>query len=144
MKLRLETSLEYNETEVYIQCQKVDNKIQKIIDIVNDDTKRMTVKKEGVSEMIKIQDIYYFESVDERSYVYAETEVYSTEKKLYEIEELLKESSFVRISKSCILNIDHLDGVKMLRNGKLEAQLSNGERLIINRHYVPSFKQKLS
>ena len=70
-------------------------------------------------------------------------EVFSSDKKLYELEEQFKDSSFVRISKACILNIDHLDSVKVLINGRLEARLLNGEKLIINRHYVSAFKKKL-
>ena len=69
--------------------------------------------------------------------------MYSSELKLYEIEELLMNTSFVRISKSCILNTDVLDKVKISLNGKMEATLQNGEKVLITRHYVPAFKKKL-
>lgn len=62
--------------------------------------------------------------------------------KLFELEETLTNSSFVRISKSCILNIDFIEKVKPMLNGKYEVLLINGEKLIINRHYVPIFKKK--
>ena len=74
--------------------------------------------------------------------MYTEKTVYRCKEKLYELEELLENSSFVRISKSCILNIDYLESVKAVFNGKLEALLSNGEKVIINRHYVSAFKKK--
>ena len=62
--------------------------------------------------------------------------------KLFEFEEALINSSFVRISKSCILNIHFIEKVKPTLNGKYEVLLINGEKLIINRHYVPDFKKK--
>lgn len=49
----------------------------------------------------------------------------------------------MRISKSCILNIDFIEKVKPMLNGKYEVLLINGEKLIINRHYVPDFKKNL-
>ena len=117
--------------------------LQKIIDIVQNDEKQLTVKKDDFSRVIKASDIYYFESVDEKSFVYCKSEVYSSELRLYEIEELLSNTSFVRISKSCILNTDVLDKVRISLNAKMEATLQNGERVLITRHYVPAFKKKL-
>ncbi len=143
MKLRLERSSEYTETEIDIRCSTIDEKLQKIIDIAQNDEKHITVKKDGFSSRIRAEDIYYFESVEEKSFVYCKDEVYSSELKLYELEELFNNTSFVRISKSCILNTDVLDRVKISLNGKMEATLQNNEKVIINRHYVPAFKKKL-
>ena len=143
MKLKLDCSPEYKEAEVSIKCSAVDDRLQKIIDIVQNDEKQLTVKKDDFSRVIKASDIYYFESVDEKSFVYCKSEVYSSELRLYEIEELLSNTSFVRISKSCILNTDVLDKVRISLNGKMEATLQNGERVLITRHYVPAFKKKL-
>ena len=143
MKLRLDCSPEHNETEVSIKCRTVDEKVQKIIDIVQNDEKQIIVKKDGYSSILRAADIYYFESVDEKSFVYCKSDVYSSELKLYEIEELLMNTSFVRISKSCILNTDVLDKVKISLNGKMEALLQNGEKVLITRHYVPAFKKIL-
>lgn len=142
MKLKIEQAAEYKETEVEIRCRNIDEQIQQIIDIANRSTKTITVKADGASKIIKTQNIYYFESVDEKSFAYCKDDVYSSDMKLYEIEELLTDTSFVRISKACILNIDVLDSVRVLMNGKMEALLLNGEKLIINRHYVPAFKKK--
>ena len=40
------------------------------------------------------------------------------------------------------LNIEKLQSLKPLINGKLEANLKNNEKILINRHYVPEFKKK--
>ena len=85
---------------------------------------------------------YYIESVEEKTFVYLEKEVYESNLKLYELEEQLKNTSYIRVSKSIILNIEKLQSVKPLINGKLEANLKNNEKILINRHYVPGFKKK--
>ena len=75
--------------------------------------------------------------------------MYESNLKLYELEEQLKNTSYIRVSKSIILNIEKLQSVKPLINGKLEANLKNNEKILINnekilinRHYVPEFKKK--
>ena len=57
-------------------------------------------------------------------------------------EELLKDTSFVRISKTTIVNIDYLKFVRPLLGGKMEITFINDESLVVNRHYLKSFKNK--
>lgn len=142
MKLTIEQAPHIQESEVHIRCAAVDRQIQQIIEIAGNELKTLPVRQDGTVRVLRPQQVYYIESVDEKCFVYGKKDVYSSDMKLYEMEERLKNTSFVRISKSCLLNIDWLDSVKVLMNGKMEALLQNGERLIINRHYVPAFKQK--
>lgn len=74
--------------------------------------------------------------------IYCKDKVYETNLRLYELEKQLDEQLFVRISKSIILNLNKLDSIRTLLNGRYEAVLINDERLIITRHYVSSFKEK--
>lgn len=142
MKLIIDISEKYTEAEATIRCSRIDGEVQKIIDLIQNIDKFLIVQKDGATEKIRFNNICYFESVDELTFVYTEKTVYRCKEKLYELEELLEDSSFVRVSKSCILNIDYLESVKAVFNGKLEALLSNGEKVIINRHYVSAFKKK--
>lgn len=142
LKLRIEQSDEYNEVEIIIKCNMIDKNLQKIIEHIQMSSFILTASKDGNTILLKADNVYYLESVDEKTFIYCENKVYSSAMKLYELEEILKKSSFVRISKSCILNINYLESVRNLFNGKMEALLSNGEKVIINRHYVPEFKKK--
>lgn len=63
--------------------------------------------------------------------------------KLYELEEELAGTKFTRINKDCITNLAKLVRVRGQINGRLLATLSNGEKLLINRSYVPEIKKKL-
>lgn len=142
MKLNIEIFKECQEIEVSIRCKEVDNQIKKAIDILKQRDMTFTVKKDDITKIIKVCDIYYFESVDNRTFAYTSNDVYLCQKKLYEIDKILLGTSFVRISKSCILNTDSIDAVRASLNGKLECTLSNNEKIMINRHYVPEFKKK--
>ena len=142
LKLTIDSSPEYIEAEICIRCCTIDKTIQDVIDLVQNKKTTLSVQQDGATRMIPINSVYYLESVDDKTFVYCKDNVFSCGLKLYEAEEMLADTSFVRISKACILNIDVLDSVKMMINGKMEAALDNGEKLIINRHYVPAYKKK--
>ena len=142
VKLTINKSPEYREAEISIKCCEIDKTLQSVIDLVQNKSGSLSVQQDGSVKTIPLSSVYYLESVDEKTFVYSKGEVFSTGMKLYEAEEMLSETSFVRISRSCILNTDILDSVKVMLNGKMEATLDNGEKLMINRHYVPGFKKK--
>ena len=75
--------------------------------------------------------------------IMCETAVYQSNYKLYEVENMLSHTCFVRVSKSTILNIETLKGVKTLANSKLEAMLSNGERVCVTRKYLKDIRETL-
>ncbi len=142
MKLVIEQNGNFQETEIIIRCFSINSELQKIIDAIKISSFTITAYKDGYLQKINHEDICYIESVDEKTFIYCENDVYDCKMKLFELEETLTNSSFVRISKSCILNIDFIEKVKPMLNGKYEVLLINGEKLIINRHYVPIFKKK--
>lgn len=142
MKINVIHDSSYEETEVIIKCAYVDDTLQKIINLLEAENFRLKGRLEDKTFVIPIKDVYYIESVDERTFIYCKSKVYETEQKLYQLEENMPKSDFVRISKSCILNIRKLNYVKPLLNGKMEANLTNGEVQIVNRHYLKGFKEK--
>lgn len=144
MKLIIEQSLEYSDVEITIKCGLIDKKLEKLIEQIRLYSFSITGKKDNASYSIKIENIFYFESIDDKTFIYCKDNIYECESKLYELEEYLSNTNFTRISKSCILNISKLKGVKAMINGKLEAKLTNDEKVIINRHYVKSVKEKLN
>lgn len=87
--------------------------------------------------------MFYIESVDKKTFVYGETEVYQTRLRLAELEAMLSHAGFVRVSKSVILNIEKLRGVKNLANSRLEAFLSNNERICVSRKYLKEIRAVL-
>lgn len=101
-------------------------------------------KKQNTEYIISASDIYYIESVDRQTFVYLEKDVLSTNKPLYQLLEDLKPAGFVQISRSCLLNINVLEKIRSLYNSRMEAYLSNGEKLLITRKYLSSIKNMLN
>ncbi|KMT22379.1 LytTR family DNA-binding domain-containing protein [Clostridium cylindrosporum] len=144
MKLIIDQSLENKELEITIKCNLIDPKLEKLISQIRLYFFSIVGRKDGESFPIQLEDVYYFESIDDKTFTYCEKTVYECDLKLYELENQLGDTSFIRISKSCILNTLKLKSVKALLNGKMEASLLNGEKQIINRHYVKAIKRKLN
>ncbi|WP_231637749.1 LytTR family DNA-binding domain-containing protein [Paenibacillus sp. FSL R5-0912] len=92
---------------------------------------------------IKLSDVYYFEAVDGKVFVYSENQVHEVKQKLYELEELCRDKNCFRASKSTILNIGKIASVHPSLSGRFTALLDNGERVVISRQYVPALKQRL-
>ena len=62
---------------------------------------------------------------------------------LYELEKMLSHAGFVRASKSVVLNVEKLTGIKTMVNSKLEAKLSNGESSMIELYLAHLYGQVL-
>ena len=143
MKLLIDQSPDNEEVEVTIKCGLIDPGLEKLIEQIRLYSFSVIAKRDGKTFQIRLGDVFYFESVDNRTFVYTEQEVYECGLKLYELESQVAKANFVRISKSCILNVMTLKNVRALLNGKMEAELENGEKVSVTRHYVETLKQKL-
>ena len=53
------------------------------------------------------------------------------------------DSRFLRSAKAMIVNIRKIRSVKSELNGRMRAELLNGEQIIISRGYVKELKEKL-
>ena len=145
MKITIETPLPGEEDEIIIKMTNLSDEVLKTVrrlkDGVGKDT--MAVYADENIVMIPLKDIFYFDAVDNRVFAYTKDKCYETKKKLFELEELLEGSSFIRISKNAIVNIKAIDHLSPEFNGRFVARLKNGEDIIISRGYVPDLKKKL-
>lgn len=143
MKINIEESAQYSEVEITIQCPHIDENLERLIAGIRLFNASISGKKDGSIYFLKPEDVLYFDTVDERVFIYTTEGVYETSLKLYELEERFSGTSILRVGKSLILNLLKIDHVSPLLNGRIEAVLINGEKVIISRQYVPGFKNKL-
>ena len=97
----------------------------------------------GQIAFLSPEDIYYFESVDKKNFIYTDTGVYETSLRLYEVEEILGDSEFFRATKSTVLNISKIKTISPRIGGRLDVVLDNGEKMMVSRQYVTILKEKL-
>lgn len=143
MEIKIIKVAEDKDERISIECHEVTSQVNAIVKFVKSLQKTITADLEGREHEIGVQDIYYVESVDNKTYLYTRNDVYSIHERLYEIEEALSEASFLRISKSVVVNLLKIKSIRPALNGRFSAVLINGEEVIISRKYVPALKEKL-
>lgn len=143
MKITIAEPADGEEDEIILRCRHIDEQLLRLIYTVKSGHDRITAQREGNFFQIAPKEIYYFEAVDSKVFLYLEKEFYETKLKLYELEERFHGSEFFRASKSCIINLAKVKSVSPAFNGRFEALMKNGERVIISRQYVPSLREKL-
>ena len=142
IKLTMDQSSAYEEEEIVVKYNEMSHTLDNLVNQIKLYSSSIVGKRGSSSYTILLSDIYYFESVENKTFIYVSDGEYEVVLKLYEIEEQLNKIGFIRISKFCILNLDRLTRVKGMLNGKFEAYLDNGEKVIITRHYAPEFKKR--
>lgn len=133
-----------NEPElVHIKCHNVTEQVRDIETYVKSMQGHLTGMMNGMQYEILTSEIYYIEAVDNKTYFYGKECVYEGKQRLYEYEEQLCEKQYLRVSKTCILNLMKVQAIKPALNGRFLAVLQNGEQIIISRKYAQDLKQKL-
>ncbi len=143
MKIVIEDIGPGEEEQIIIRCKSLDDTILKLISELKMGQKKLTGIKDGIITMIDSKNVYYFEGVDNKVFIYCKQSVYESKLKLYEIEENFDNTYFFRASKSVILNITKIKSISPAFSGRFEALLFNGEKVVISRQYVPEFKKRL-
>lgn len=118
------------------------DEIKDLIQYVNSRIKLLG-KNDSSQKIIVTQEIYYIEAIDKRTFAYLETEVFRIEHTLQVMEGIFGKFGIVRINKSTLVNIHHIERVKADINMRLCLTMENGEKLIVNRTYRKIFIQYL-
>lgn len=143
MKITITDWADGEEDEIIIRCRKVDEQLLQLIYTIKAGREKITALRGGEYFQVAPEQIYYFEAVDNKVFLYLEKEVYETKLKLYELEKRFQGTDFFRASKSCIVNLAKVKSISPVFNGRFEAHMENGEKVMISRQYVPTLKEKL-
>lgn len=145
MKIRLDIQEKYKEVEIHICSNKKSKEEIEIKNMIEEMFfKKITGYKEQEMYSIKINEIVRIYSESKRVFVRTKDDVYLVRERLYILEENLKESGFVRISNSEIVNISQIQKLDMSLVGTIKMYLKNGDVTYVSRRYVSKIKEVLS
>lgn len=142
MKVDIRKVYSENEERAEIHAVTLTEEIQNAVDILENNKRSIPVINSEETIMCTLDRVYYFESVDKRTFVYTKDKCYETKYRLYELEEMIP-YDFFRCSKAMIINIKKIGSVKAEFNARMRAVLLNGEEVVISRNYVKDLKGKL-
>ena len=144
MRVRVRKIEKQLEEIVDIQCHEVTEEVHDIVHFVKSRQGQLTGNIDGRQYEIAVMDIYYIEAIDNKTFIYSSKDVYEAKERLYALESELEDKSFLRVSKSILLNLMKVTAIKPGFNSRFIAVLQNGEEVIISRKYVPALKEKLA
>lgn len=144
MILNVEKIPSLNDDFVHIKYRELTPTIKSVITLCKGESGWLPCYDNGCVHNIDINDIYYIEWVDNKCCICTKDNVYTSSMSLSKIENSLSEYSFVRISKAVIVNVYKVRWISSGLNMKLIAELTNGEKVVINRHYRPNLLSAIS
>ena len=144
MKVKLFQSKE-TEEHIDIYYKEMSPLIKRVISITSAEKSSQLIGKnnDGQKVYFDIDQVFYFESVDKKTFAYLKDQIYEVEERLNSIEEELGDIGFIRINKSNVVNIYYIQAIKPEINMRVRAIMENGEYLMINRSYKKNFENFL-
>ncbi len=135
--------IESGEDEIIIRYKELTPGIKRILDALSYTSTRIVGRKEENRVVIDADDIMYFESVDDKTFVYTENDVLRVDYTLQGIIATLQDERFFRCSKSMIINVDKVKLLRSMSSNRIDATLENGEHVLISRAYASDFRRLL-
>jgi len=131
------------ETELIIRCShRTQQEVQELLDLIDNNVNQMPLQKNDGFALIRPEKILYCEFVNRTVFAYTADEVFSTGFTLAQLEQ--RYPSLFRCSKSAVVNVRQISLLKSELNGRILATLSNGEQILISRHYASSLRKLLN
>jgi len=143
MKITINTDDRYTETEIMVNCSRMSDDIEKLLAVLRMLDMKLTGRKDGRQHIIEAADIMYIESADKRTFIYTLTDVFESPFRLYELEAKLAGGDFLRASKNCLFNINHIKSIEPDLDRRLIVTMEKDIKLVVSRQYSAAIKQKL-
>lgn len=146
MKVECKISADYQEPHAVLYLNKMTETIAEIISMLEKENAAcitLFAVKDKKTYFLKPEDISLVRTEGREivCYDYRKNR-YILAKPLYELEKIL-DCYFVRISKSAIVNINHINHAEASFNGTMELVMNNGVKDYISRSYRKNFKERL-
>lgn len=144
MKIDVDIDKEYKELEVLIRNDEMNQEVNDIIKKLSESTPNVIA---GIkNDRVKILDdaeIIRIYAQSSKVYAITKTDEYLLKLRLYELEQRLSQSKFVRISHSEIINLNEVINFDLSFTGTIQVKLSNNNMTYVSRRYVSRIKKIL-
>ena len=143
MRAEIVTDRTDEAVKVEIHCKDVTSDVRRLKGYIDNYKAGISASDEESTYIVALEDVYFIESVDKKTFVYTKDKVLGTDKRLYELEAVLEDRDFFRCSKSVIINLGKVVKLKPELTRNILATLENGEVVVISRRYAAQLKKLL-
>ena len=124
MKITILDTIPGEEDEIIIKCQNLSEDIQNLLQKLKQGNTKIAGHNEDGIHLLEPDEVYYFETVDNKVFACCKKEVYEVREKLYTLEGMLPVESFMRASKSAILNLNKVKSLSPAFGGASFTKIS--------------------
>ncbi len=146
MKITIEIDDNLKEEEIVLRCKEWNDDtllIQKRIAEAVSAGGKLMVNKGGLEYYLNLQEVLFFETAGSYVAVHTAGQIYETHERLYELEQILP-GTFLRVSKSAILNTSKIRSVRKNIAGASEVEFEGTEKkAYVSRSYFKMLTDKL-
>lgn len=142
MKVEIKLIEGLEESYAVIYTELIDEEIQNIVSIIGNSTGVVTAFNNERIIVLKESDIYVIRVEDKKTVIYCKDKQYISKKRLCELEKTLK-SSFMKISKTTLINLKYIEGIEAAFGGMMLLIMKNGVKDYVSRRYLPDLKKYL-
>ena len=146
MKVTIEIDPSLASDEVLIRCRKMGEHILQLQQTIADaepEKSCMSLQDGDTSYYVPLGEILLFETEGKKIQAHTAQKLYLTERKLYELEESLP-GCFMRISKSAIVNLDHIYSItKNLAASSAVEFYGTAKKVYVSRNYYKALIERL-
>ncbi|MBD7912260.1 MULTISPECIES: LytTR family DNA-binding domain-containing protein [Clostridium] len=146
MKIRIELDTKIEEDEVIIRCNELSEEVKNIQVFLEDmlsKKKNITFYRGDTEYYLSLQEVLFFETDENGICAHTIDNIYNVKYKLYELEEFLP-GYFMRVSKSTILNTNHIYSITRSISSSSKVEFQNTHKQVyVSRYYYKPLKIKL-
>lgn len=146
MKILTETDSRYEEIELHVCSNALTDEVRAVVGELHEiyDYNIPGTDEAGNKRMIRRAEILSAYSEGQRVIIRTIDGRYVVKKKLYELETELGDTSFIRISKSEIVNIHKIKSLDLSITGTIRLVMKTGYETYVSRRNVAKIKEKLT
>ncbi|MBR0427327.1 MAG: LytTR family transcriptional regulator [Clostridia bacterium] len=138
-------SKDYTNVKVTIEAPEMNDDIKMMVDIIesfSNSKKNLISYSDGKKYILSTNDILYFYSESKKNYCKTENGIYQVKEKLYELENTLN-NNFVRISSSCIINLNYIKCFESAFSRNIEVVFKDNSVQYVSRGKVKEVLKKI-
>ena len=144
--MRVEVKLDpnYTETKIEILTNEINEEISNLVKQLEfKSDNKIIAWKDGKIYILEVKQIETIYSNQGKVYIRVNNMEYISKSKLYELEEQIKEPSFIRISNSEIINFDKVENLDLNITGTIKLNFKSGYITYASRRNIKKIKEYL-
>lgn len=144
MIVKIEIDDNISDDEILIKCKEITEGIKRIQKIASDSAKQADIHfyKDNTEYYLTLDSVLFFETSGTSIHAHTNDNFYEVKNKL-ELENTLP-SNFVRVSKSTIINVNHIYSIEKNITSSSSVQFNDTHKQIyVSRNYYKVLKQRI-